>query len=224
MSDNLPIIAPSILSSDFGNLQREIEMINGSEADWIHVDVMDGEFVPNISFGIPVCKAIARYAEKPLDVHLMIIRPERYVESFSKAGASLITVHAEACTHLHRVVQLIKGANCKVGVALNPHTPVEALTDIIDQLDMVLIMSVNPGFGGQQFIRNSFDKIKRLRAIIQQRGSSTLIEVDGGVNDQNATELVQAGADVLVAGNHIFQSKSPKETISLLKNATARTV
>ena len=214
----IPMIAPSVLASDFANLQQEVEMLNQSEADWIHVDVMDGRFVPNISFGVPVTEAIRRHAHKPLDVHLMIEEPERYVEDFFQAGASVITVHYEACRHLHRNIQQIKALDCKAGVALNPHTNVSLLEDIINDLDLVLIMSVNPGFGGQAFIPNSLKKIEQLRELIVDSGSSALIEVDGGVNLENARDLVEAGADVLVAGSFIFKSPNPAETIWSLKS------
>ena len=214
----IPLIAPSILASDFANLQREIEMLNESEADWIHVDVMDGRFVPNISYGIPVTEAVRRHAHKPLDVHLMIVEPERYVEDFFEAGASMITVHYEACTHLHRNIQQIKALDCKAGVALNPHTPVSLLEDIIGDIDLVLIMSVNPGFGGQTFIPNTIKKIEQLREIIVDAGADALIEVDGGVNLENARSLVEAGADILVAGSFVFKSENPAETIWSLKS------
>lgn len=213
----IPLIAPSILASDFANLQSEIEMINQSEADWIHVDIMDGVFVPNISFGLPVCEAVNRHAKKPLDVHLMIVQPERYIEAFQKAGASIITVHYEACTHLHRTIQRIKDAGCKAGVALNPHTPVGGLIDIIEDLDLVLLMSVNPGFGGQKFIEHTYRKISKLHELIVTVNSNALIEIDGGVNQQNAQKLLDAGADVLVAGNFVFSSSNPIETIRALK-------
>ncbi len=212
------MIAPSVLASDFANIQKEVEMLNQSEADWIHVDVMDGRFVPNISFGIPVTEAIRRHAHKPLDVHLMIEEPERYVEDFFEAGASIITVHYEACRHLHRNIQQIKALDCKAGVALNPHTPVALLEDIIGDLDLVLIMSVNPGFGGQSFIPNSLKKIEQLREIIVDAGATALIEVDGGVNLENARDLIDAGADVLVAGSFVFKSDNPMETIWSLKS------
>ena len=217
MSKRSPIIAPSILAADFANIQREVEMLNRSEADWIHVDVMDGEFVPNISFGIPVCKAIHRHAQKPLDVHLMIIKPERYVEEFAKAGAEIITVHYEACPHLHRNLQQIKALGCKAGVSLNPHTNVELLEDTLHDIDLVLIMSVNPGFGGQQFIERTYAKVKKLRAMINAAGSNTIIEVDGGVNADNARPLLDAGADALVAGSFVFRSENPEATIAALK-------
>ncbi len=212
------MIAPSVLASDFANIQKEVEMLNQSEADWIHVDVMDGRFVPNISFGIPVTEAIRRHAHKPLDVHLMIEEPERYVEDFFEAGASIITVHYEACRHLHRNIQQIKALDCKAGVALNPHTPVALLEDIIGDLDLVLIMSVNPGFGGQSFIPNSLKKIEQLREIIVDADATALIEVDGGVNLENARDLIDAGADVLVAGSFVFKSDNPMETIWSLKS------
>lgn len=211
------LIAPSVLSADFANLQRDVEMINSSAADWFHVDVMDGVFVPNISFGFPVMEAISRWAEKPLDVHLMIVNPDQYIERFAAAGASVITVHYEACTHLHRTVQAIHAAGCKAGVALNPHTPVNLLTDILIDLDMVLIMSVNPGFGGQQFIPNSLHKIAALRKMAATVNPELLIEVDGGVGLHNTAALLQAGANVLVAGNAIFAAASPAGMISELK-------
>jgi|SRR5690554_2016853 len=212
-----PLIAPSILAADFANLQREVEMLNSSSADYIHVDIMDGVFVPNISFGIPVTAAIHEHATKPLDVHLMIVNPDNYLESFKEAGAAVITVHYEACNHLHRTIQKIKSLGCKAGVALNPHTPVELLVDIIAEIDMVCLMSVNPGFGGQSFIENTYSKIRRLKEIILKAGSNTKIEIDGGVNEKNATALVEAGADVLVAGSFVFSSKDPKATIQNLK-------
>lgn len=211
------IIAPSILSADFGNLQRDIEMINKSEADWFHVDVMDGVFVPNISFGFPVMAAVKKNATKPLDVHLMIVEPDKFIGEFAKAGANRITVHYEACTHLHRTIQLIKASGCKAGVALNPHTPVSLLEDIIDDLDLVLIMSVNPGFGGQQFIHNTYKKIKDLKVLIKGKNENLIIEVDGGVGLQNISQLVEAGANAFVAGNAIFATDHPAETISKMK-------
>jgi ribulose-phosphate 3-epimerase len=211
------IIAPSILAADFANLESEVKMINESEADWIHVDIMDGEFVPNISFGIPVVEAINRHAKKPLDVHLMIVHPERYVDAFFKAGAHVITVHAEACSHLHRNVQQIKALGIKAGVALNPHTPINQLSDIIADIDLVCLMSVNPGFGGQKFIENTYSKVKEIKTLIATKNSSALIEIDGGVNLQNAKLLLEAGANVLVAGNFVFSSPNPKETIKRLK-------
>ncbi len=218
MSNRSPIIAPSILAADFANIQREVEMLNRSQADWIHVDVMDGEFVPNISFGIPVTKAIHRHAQKPLDVHLMIVRPERYVADFAKAGAGIITVHYEACPHLHRNIQQIKDLGCKAGVSLNPHTNVEVLADTINDLDLVLVMSVNPGFGGQKFIEQTYQKVKKLRAMIDQAGASALTEIDGGVNADNARPLLDAGADALVAGSFVFRSDDPEATIANLKS------
>lgn len=211
------LIAPSVLAADFANLQRDIEMINSSAADWFHVDVMDGVFVPNISFGFPVMDAIKRHAKKPLDVHLMIVNPDQYIERFAAAGAAVITVHYEACTHLHRTVQAIHAADCKAGVALNPHTPVALLKDILADLDMVLIMSVNPGFGGQEFIANSLNKIRELRAMALSVNPDLLIEVDGGIGLHNAGLLLQAGANVLVAGNAVFAAASPAEMISTLK-------
>ena len=212
------LIAPSLLSADFLNLGRDIEMVNRSEADWFHCDVMDGRFVPNISFGIPVVKAISQLAEKPLDVHLMIVEPEKYFEAFVKAGADIITFHYEASTHIHRSVQQLKALGVKAGVVLNPHTPVAVLEDIIGDLDLVLLMSVNPGFGGQQFIERTFGKIRRMKAMIEDQGLSTMIEVDGGVNTQNAEALYEAGADILVAGNAVFKSDDPEETIRILKS------
>jgi len=212
-----PVIAPSILASDFANLQKEVEMINTSQADWIHVDIMDGVFVPNISMGLPVVEAVKRHAKKPLDVHLMIVQPEKYVEAFHKAGADTISVHIEACPHLHRNIQQIKALGCKAGVAVNPHTPVSSLYDLIQDIDMVCLMSVNPGFGGQKFIERTYDKIKELKALIKSRQSKTLIEIDGGVNQQNAKLLMDAGADVLVTGNFVFSSSNPKEVIQRLK-------
>ncbi len=212
-----PIVAPSILASDFANLQREIEMINQSQADWIHVDVMDGVFVPNISLGIPVVEAVKRHAKKPLDVHLMIVQPERYVENFFKAGAEIISVHYEACHHLHRNIQQIKSFGIKAGVALNPHTPVNVLSEIIQDIDLVCLMSVNPGFGGQKFIERTYSKISELKAMIKAAKANVLIEIDGGVNQQNAKALLDAGADVLVAGNFVFSSSNPKEVIQRLK-------
>jgi len=214
-----PIVAPSILAADFANLQRDVEMLNKSEADWIHVDVMDGVFVPNISLGLPVMEAVNKHAKKTLDVHLMIVQPERYVDQFRKAGASYISVHYEACNHLHRVLQQIKDIGAKAGVAINPHTNVELLENVIQDIDLVCVMSVNPGFGGQKFIEKTYDKVKKLKAMIKSAGSNTLIEIDGGVNQANAPKLLEAGADVLVAGNFVFSSQNPIETISLLKKA-----
>src|SRR5690554_706191 len=214
----IPLIAPSVLASDFANLQREVEMLNKSQADYIHVDIMDGVFVPNISFGIPVTAAIKRYAKKPLDVHLMIVNPDNYLDAFKEAGANIITVHYEACVHLHRTIQKIKQLDCKAGVALNPHTPVELLKDILRDIDMVCLMSVNPGFGGQQFIENTFDRIRRLKEMISQLGANVKIEVDGGVNEENAEPLVKAGAHVLVAGSSVFSSADPMATIKRMKS------
>lgn len=211
------LIAPSVLSADFGNLQRDCEMLNSSECDWFHIDVMDGVFVPNISFGMPVIKAISKHCKKVMDVHLMIVQPERYVEDFKKAGADILTVHYEASTHLHRTIQQIKAAGMKAGVSLNPHTSVELLTDVIEDLDLVLVMSVNPGFGGQSFIRQSLKKVARLREMINNSNSNALIEVDGGVNLETGKELIDAGADVLVAGSFVFGSENPSSTISALK-------
>lgn len=211
------LIAPSVLSADFANLQRDVEMINSSEADWFHVDIMDGVFVPNISFGFPVMEAVVRYAKKPLDVHLMIINPDQYITRFAEAGAAVITVHYEACTHLHRTVQAIHAAGCKAGVALNPHTPVGLLKDILSDLDLVLIMSVNPGFGGQKFIPNTLHKVRELRAMAALTKPDLIIEVDGGVGLNNLADLVNAGANVLVAGNAVFAAPSPAAMISELK-------
>jgi ribulose-phosphate 3-epimerase len=214
----MPIIAPSILAADFANLEREVVMINESAADWIHVDVMDGVFVPNISLGIPVIEAIRKHAKKPLDVHLMIVQPERYVESFQKAGADTLTVHLEASPHLHRTLQQIKAAGMKAGVAINPHTNVDLLKDTITDIDLVCVMSVNPGFGGQRFIENTYQKIAELKVLIARQHSKALIEIDGGVNHQNAKPLMEAGAHVLVAGNFVFSSPTPKEVIQGLKD------
>ena len=211
------LIAPSVLSADFGNLQRDIEMINGSQADWFHVDVMDGRFVPNISFGFPVMKAIQEHAKKFVDVHLMIVEPEQYVEEFINYGADLVSVHYEACTHLHRTINLIQDKGAKAGVVLNPSTPVWVLEDIITEVDLVLLMSVNPGFGGQKFIENTYKKIKETKELILENNSTALIEIDGGVNTENAPKLFEAGADVLVAGNAVFASENPERTIELLK-------
>lgn len=213
-----PLIAPSILAADFANLQLEIKMINASEADWIHLDIMDGVFVPNISFGIPVCKAIQRHASKPLDVHLMIEKPENYVEAFKNAGAQSISVHFEVCPHLHRNIEQLKDLGVMAGVAINPHTPVDVLKDVILDIDLVLVMSVNPGFGGQQFIENTYSKVKALKELINHKGSNAKIEIDGGVNLQNARSLLDAGADVLVAGSFVFKSDDPLNTISELKS------
>ena len=211
------LIAPSVLSADFGNLQRDIEMINGSQADWFHVDVMDGRFVPNISFGFPVMKAIQEHAKKFVDVHLMIVEPEKYVEEFINYGADLVSVHYEACTHLHRTINFIQEKGAKAGVVLNPSTPVWVLEDIITEVDLVLLMSVNPGFGGQKFIENTYKKIRETKELILENNSTALIEIDGGVNTDNAHKLFEAGADVLVAGNAVFASENPERTIELLK-------
>jgi len=211
------LIAPSVLAADFANLQRDIEMINQSEADWFHIDIMDGVFVPNISFGMPVLEAIAKHAKKTIDVHLMIIDPDRYIKTFAQLGSNNLTVHYEACTHLHRTLQAIKAEGMKAGVAINPHTPVSLLEDIIQDIDIVCLMSVNPGFGGQSFIEHTYTKIKQLREIITRNHANTLIEIDGGVTDKNAAQLVAAGADVLVAGNYVFKAANPTETIKNLK-------
>ena len=210
------IVAPSILSADFGNLQRDVEMINQSKAPWFHIDVMDGVFVPNISFGFPVIKAIQKHAKKPLDVHLMIMQPERYIEEFKNVGAHVLSVHYEACTHLHRTLQQIKAAGMKAGVAINPHTPVRLLEDILPDTDLVCMMSVNPGFGGQKFIENTYKKITQLKQMIKDKGYNTLIEIDGGVDLTNYKKLLAAGADVLVAGNTVFSSADPSKTIEAL--------
>jgi ribulose-phosphate 3-epimerase len=211
------IIAPSLLASDFANLQRDIEMINKSEADWFHIDIMDGVFVPNISFGMPVLDAINKHAKKPLDVHVMIVQPERYIAEFKKLGTHILTVHYEACPHLHRTIQEIKLNGMKAGVALNPHTPVSVLNDVINDLDLVLIMSVNPGFGGQKFIENTYEKIRELKALCDKKKANPIIEVDGGVNSTIAPKLMEAGANALVAGSFVFNSTDPIKTIAELK-------
>ncbi|MBN7812018.1 ribulose-phosphate 3-epimerase [Algoriphagus sp. H41] len=214
-----PLIAPSILAADFANLQTEVEMLNRSAADYIHVDIMDGVFVPNISFGIPVTEAIQRHAKKPLDVHLMIVNPDPYLEAFRRAGAENISVHYEACPHLHRTVQAIHGLGAKAGVAINPHTSVSLLEEIIAEIDLVCMMSVNPGFGGQKFIENTYSKVSRLKDLILKKGAATKIEIDGGVNEQNAQKLVSEGADILVAGSFVFSSADPVATIARLKSS-----
>ena len=213
-----PLIAPSILAADFANLQKEVEMLNASQADFIHVDIMDGVFVPNISFGIPVTEAIHKHSQKPLDVHLMIVNPDQYLQSFRNAGAEIITVHYEACNHLHRSLQAIRGLGAKAGVAINPHTSIGLLEDVLEELDLVCIMSVNPGFGGQKFIENTYSKVSRLKDLILSKGTQTQIEIDGGVNLQNAPKLIEAGADILVAGSFVFSSNDPIATIQKLKN------
>ena len=214
------LIAPSVLAADFANLQRDIEMINTSEADWFHIDIMDGVFVPNISFGMPVLEAISKHAKKTIDVHLMIVDPDRYISTFKKLGADILTVHYEACTHLHRSLQAIKAEGMKAGVAINPHTNVSLLEDTIKDIDLVCIMSVNPGFGGQSFIENTYKKVAQLKEIITRNGASTLIEIDGGVTNKNAKQLVDAGADVLVAGSYVFGAQDPIATVADLKKIT----
>ncbi len=215
------LIAPSVLAADFANLQRDVEMINNSAADWFHIDIMDGVFVPNISFGMPVLAAINKHAKKTIDVHLMIVDPDRYIETFKNLGADILTVHYEACTHLHRSLQAIKAAGMKAGVAINPHTNVVLLEDVINDIDLVCIMSVNPGFGGQSFIENTYKKVQQLKEIIVRNNATTLIEIDGGVTDKNAADLVKAGADVLVAGSFVFTAQDPIATIENLKGITS---
>lgn len=211
------LIAPSVLAADFANLQRDIEMINNSEADWFHIDIMDGVFVPNISFGMPVLEAITKHTKKTVDVHLMIVDPDRYIKTFAALGANILSVHYEACPHLHRTIQGIKAEGMKAGVVLNPHTSVDLLEDVINDIDLVCIMSVNPGFGGQSFIENTYVKVEKLKAMIVHKNASTIIEIDGGVTDKNAAALANAGADVLVAGNYVFKAENPTETIAHLK-------
>ncbi|MBC5620759.1 MULTISPECIES: ribulose-phosphate 3-epimerase [Butyricimonas] len=214
------IVSPSLLSADFLHLSKDIEMVNQSEADWFHLDIMDGVFVPNISYGLPVVAQIKKAAQKPLDVHLMIVQPERYVEAFQKAGADILTVHYEACTHLHRTIQQIKAQGMKAGVSLNPHTPVMLLEDVIRDIDVVLLMSVNPGFGGQSFIEETINKVIKLKKLIRETGAKTLIEIDGGVNFETGQRLVDAGADALVAGSFVFNSPDPMANIKGLKELT----
>ncbi len=211
------LVAPSVLAADFANIQRDVEMINSSEADWFHIDIMDGVFVPNISFGMPVMKAIKKYATKPLDVHLMIVEPDKYIKTFKECGADILTVHYEACTHLHRTIQAIKAEGIQAGVAINPHTPISVLEDIIQDLDLVCIMSVNPGFGGQSFIENTYTKVQQLKNLITFKGCATKIEIDGGVTNKNANNLIEVGADVLVAGSYVFGAENPVETVAELK-------
>lgn len=215
------LIAPSILAADFANLQRDVEMVNNSDANWFHIDIMDGVFVPNISFGMPVLKAITKHAQKTIDVHLMIVDPDRYIKTFAELGSDILTVHYEACTHLHRTLQAIKSEGMKAGVALNPHTNINVLEDTIQDIDLVCLMSVNPGFGGQSFIENTYSKVKQLKSLIQEKGASTIIEIDGGVTASNAKQLKEAGADVLVAGSFVFKSDNPSSTIAELKQLTA---
>ena len=211
------LIAPSVLAADFANLQRDVEMINSSDADWFHIDIMDGVFVPNISFGMPVLRDIVKHATKTIDVHLMIVDPDRYISTFKNLGADILTVHYEACTHLHRTLQAIKAEGMKAGVALNPHTSISLLEDTIQDIDLVCLMSVNPGFGGQSFIENTYDKVIALKELITRKGANTIIEIDGGVTSKNAKQLADAGADVLVAGSYVFKSENPTKTITNLK-------
>lgn len=215
------LIAPSVLAADFGNLQRDLEMINNSQADWFHVDIMDGVFVPNISFGMPVLETIQKHAKKTIDVHLMIVDPDRYIKTFASLGANVLSVHYEACTHLHRTLQAIKAEGMKAGVALNPHTSVSVLEDLINDIDVVCVMSVNPGFGGQSFIENTYKKVRQLKEIISRNKAITLIEIDGGVTDKNAKQLAEAGADVLVAGNYVFKAENQIDTIADLKKISS---
>ena len=211
------LIAPSVLAADFANLQRDSEMLNKSEADWFHIDIMDGVFVPNISFGMPVLKAIAKHATKPLDVHLMIVNPDQYIETFAELGSAVLTVHYEACDHLHRTLQKIKSCGMKAGVALNPHTPIAVLESIINYVDVVCLMSVNPGFGGQSFIEETYTKVKTSKVLINEKRSTTLIEIDGGVTNKNAKQLIEAGANILVAGSYVFRAEDPIKIIEGLK-------
>ena len=215
----MPIVAPSILAADFGNLAKDIEMVNNSQAEWFHLDVMDGVFVPNISYGMPIIEKINSLTDKVLDVHLMIVDPDRYISTFKQVGADILTVHYEACTHLHRTLQVIKAEGMKAGVALNPHTPVSVLEDVINDLDLVLIMSVNPGFGGQKFIENTYNKVSKLKQMITEANANVIIEIDGGVGVHNASKLVEAGADALVAGSAVFNAENPTEYIAELKKA-----
>ena len=214
----MKLIAPSMLASNFGKLEDEITMVNNSKADWFHIDVMDGVFVPNISFGTPIMNVLKKCAKKPLDVHLMIVNPDNYLEKFAELGSSVLTVHSEACTHLHRTVQKIKSLKMKAGVAINPHTPISSLESIIDEIDLVCVMSVNPGFGGQSFIENTYQKVEDLKSLIDKKKSKAIIEIDGGVTSKNAKKLVEKGADVLVAGSFVFKSDNPTETITTLSN------